>query len=173
MLLSRDYKYVISLTYMARRIDPDAALPLHLLEPADPSLAISFCDSPQDFQDHWASVVSGFHGPEAALKMDPFKPMVENGVAIHYIAKLDGRSVGTATAIDCAHGICAIFLVTVHPEARNKGIASKMLLQLLLDARKRGMKLAVLEATDMGRQVYLKLGFEDDVKVDLLAKEFH
>ncbi len=45
------------------------------------------------------------------------------------------------------------------PEYRRKGIAYKTLDMLVNDARERGITSVSLEATDMGRPLYLKYGF--------------
>lgn len=46
-----------------------------------------------------------------------------------------------------------------HPDYRRKGIAYKTLKLLILEAKSNGISSIALEATDMGRPLYIKYGF--------------
>ena len=56
---------------------------------------------------------------------------------------------------------CKAYIMNMYtnPEYRRKGIAIKTLELLVDDAKKRGIHAISLEATDMGRPLYEKLGF--------------
>ena len=52
--------------------------------------------------------------------------------------------------------------VYVRKEYRGKGIAAAMIKQLLVEAKKRNVTEISLDATEMGRPVYKKIGFVDN-----------
>ena len=77
-----------------------------------------------------------------------------------YLAFLDGRPVATSQLFVGA-GVAGIYNVTCLPEARGRGIGTAITLAPLLEARRRGYEMAVLQASDLGRPVYRRLGFRD------------
>ena len=79
-----------------------------------------------------------------------------------FVAVLDGRVVGQSTVFltEGPLGAAGIYDVGVEPEARNRGIGKAVTLAACLVARERGYRYAVLNATDLGRPAYERLGFE-------------
>lgn len=62
---------------------------------------------------------------------------------------------------NCPSGkIGTIYNVSTHPDYRRRGIATQLLKQLIQDAKERGVGKLYLTATDMGKPLYEKLGFE-------------
>lgn len=57
------------------------------------------------------------------------------------------------------------------PEHRGKGIAYKMVSMLIEDAWSRGATEISLDATEMGRPLYTKLGFKESTECMVLTKE--
>jgi GNAT superfamily N-acetyltransferase len=57
------------------------------------------------------------------------------------------------------NAIAGIYLVGTLPQYRNKGFGMKITQQVLQDAREMGCKLAVLQASAMGVNIYKKIGF--------------
>jgi predicted acetyltransferase len=47
------------------------------------------------------------------------------------------------------------------PEQRGRGLASGLLAQALVDARRRGLRTSTLEATKAGTPIYAGLGYRD------------
>lgn len=102
----------------------------------------------------------------------------ENGNYKEVIA-FDGDRV-----IGCA-GICFLYVmptfdhpngkrahlmnVYTHPDYRKKGIASKMVEFLIEEAKKYGASEISLDASDMGRPVYKKLGFKESEEAMTLS----
>jgi predicted GNAT family acetyltransferase len=58
-------------------------------------------------------------------------------------------------------GVAGIYCVGTVEEARGKGIGTAMTHIALVDAKKRGYEIAILQSSEMGYSVYKKMGFED------------
>ena len=60
---------------------------------------------------------------------------------------------------DCG-GDAGVFLVATLPEARGRGLASRLMAAALVEARDRGCEISTLQATKMGEPVYARLGYK-------------
>jgi len=77
---------------------------------------------------------------------------------LHVLALLHGAPVGAARVLLRA-GVAMVHGVATVPEARRLGIGSAVTLAALVDARRRGCRIAVLQASSMGQGPYRRLGF--------------
>jgi predicted GNAT family acetyltransferase len=77
-----------------------------------------------------------------------------------YLGLLNGKSVATSMYY-LAEGVAGIYFVTTLPEARNKGIGFAITQKPLLDAREQGYRVGILQASELGKPVYLRLGFKE------------
>jgi GNAT superfamily N-acetyltransferase len=77
-----------------------------------------------------------------------------------YSASIDGRPASTAAAVEVGDD-CLIACVATVSEARGKGLASRLILQALVDARERGCTTTTLQASRAGAPVYERLGYRD------------
>jgi GNAT superfamily N-acetyltransferase len=100
---------------------------------------------PQEFESVWCDFF------EVAVFDPPFQT---------YLAVLNGKPVGTSQLFASA-GVAGIYNVTCVPEARGQGIGAAITQAPLLDAREMGYRVAILQASELGRRVYRRLGFED------------
>ena len=78
---------------------------------------------------------------------------------------IDGQLAGTATSIRYGGAFGWIGMILVHPAHRRLGLGSGLLkrtIQYLSDEEARGIR---LDATAVGRKVYLPLGFRDEYDV--------
>jgi ribosomal protein S18 acetylase RimI-like enzyme len=77
----------------------------------------------------------------------------------HYLGLVDGKPVSWASLFYCT-GVAGIYAVGTIPEARRQGIASLITHYALLEARQRGYIIGVLQSSQMGYNMYRRLGFE-------------
>ena len=89
---------------------------------------------------------------------------------VEWVAEEDGKIVGTAAillfefppAFTNPSGIKGyITNMYTAPEYRGQGLASELLKKVLDEARSRSVKNILLVASDMGKPVYKKVGFEE------------
>lgn len=137
-----------------------AALPDTL--PTSPGVAIVAVEDRAGFQS-WIHVMRiGFGTPEAAEPnlLEVFAAIGSGPHMRTYLALLDGQPVATSQVL-LAAGVAGIYQVTCLPGARGKGIGTAVTLAALLEARRRGFAIAILQASDLGYLVYRRLGFRD------------
>lgn len=78
----------------------------------------------------------------------------------HYVGLDRGRPVGSSS-LYLGAGVAGLYYVSTVPAARGRGIGKAMVLTPLLEARAMGYRAGILQATEMGRPIYRKLGFQD------------
>ncbi|WP_436490906.1 GNAT family N-acetyltransferase [Chitinophaga sp. ARDCPP14] len=78
----------------------------------------------------------------------------------YYLALLDGQPVGTAI-LHLEDGIAGIHGVGVIPEARRKGFANEIMAFVLNESLALNARYATLQASQMGKGIYLDMGFEE------------
>lgn len=82
----------------------------------------------------------------------------------HYLGRLNGEPVATATAL-VSGDICGVYFVFTLPEARKQGIGAAITRHALVQS---GARTGVLGASPMGEPVYRRLGFETVCTVRVL-----
>ena len=82
-----------------------------------------------------------------------------------FVAEVDGRPVGTVTTTAYGTDVAWIGMVLVDPAHRRRGVGSALLEKAIDHLRAVGVAAIKLDATDVGRPVYQKLGFEDEYEV--------
>ncbi|HAV76293.1 MAG TPA: hypothetical protein DCX53_02965 [Anaerolineae bacterium] len=87
-----------------------------------------------------------------------------------YLAFLNNEPVGTSQLFTSA-GVAGIYNVSCIPKARGMGIGTAITLKPLLEARKLGYQVGVLQASQMGHRVYQRLGFQDFGKLSVYLWE--
>jgi GNAT superfamily N-acetyltransferase len=130
--------------------------------PKPPGVAIIAVEDRASFQS-WIHVMRiGFGTPEAAEPdlLEVFAAVGSGPQMRTYLALLDDQPVVTSQVF-LAAGVAGIYQVTCLPEARGRGIGTAVTLASLLDARRRGYAIAILQASDLGYPVYRRLGFRE------------
>jgi len=104
----------------------------------------------------WAEVASRSFG----YTVDPgvAEALVEAPGVGMLMARKAGAWVGTGLAFATGDSI-GLHMVGVLPEARRKGIARKIMVAMLNEARTQGFAQGMLQASDMGEGLYRQLGF--------------
>lgn len=88
----------------------------------------------------------------------------------HYVGLLEGEPVATSTLLLGA-GVAGIYTVATVLEARGQGIGSAMTLAPLREARAMGYRIGVLHSSQMGLNMYRRLGFKEYCKVNYYSRE--
>ncbi|MBI3970532.1 MAG: GNAT family N-acetyltransferase [Chloroflexi bacterium] len=84
----------------------------------------------------------------------------------HFVGLVDGRPLSAATLFT-AEGAAGVYLVATVPHARGRGFATALTRRVLAEARAHGHDLAVLQATQAGKNLYRTLGFEERCTIDI------
>jgi len=121
----------------------------------------------------WIHIASiGFGVPEEFEKVwyDFFVESVFDLPFRSYLALLNGQPVGTSQLFLSA-GVAGIDNVTCLPEARGQGGGAAIARAPLLDAREMGYQVGILQASQLGYNVYCRLGFQDYGKLSVYLWE--
>ncbi len=87
-----------------------------------------------------------------------------------FIAEVDGEKAGTGTAL--SYGKFGwIGMILVHPTKRRLGLGTEMLHKTIGYLQSKGVTCIKLDATPMGKQVYIPLGFEDEYEVQRFERK--
>lgn len=86
-----------------------------------------------------------------------------------WVWEQDGQVVGTTTAVCYGRELAWIGMVLVLPECRGKGIGRGLMEHALGWLEQRGIGQVKLDATDMGRPLYEKLGFREEQPIERWA----
>jgi GNAT superfamily N-acetyltransferase len=78
----------------------------------------------------------------------------------------DGQLAATASAVRYGDRLAWIGMVLTHPDFRGRGFARTLLQHTIAWIEARGVDWIKLDATDMGRPLYARLGFADEVAIE-------
>lgn len=82
----------------------------------------------------------------------------------NYVGLLDGKPVAASQLLLRA-GVAGIYWVTTVPGERQQGIGTALTLKPLREAREMDYRIGILHASEMGKGVYRRLGFEEYSRV--------
>ncbi len=78
-----------------------------------------------------------------------------------YVGYFENLAVVTGILVLHAN-VAGIYYIMTDPSFRKRGFGTEMMISLLLRAKERGYRLATLQASESGRSLYQKLGFEQN-----------
>lgn len=106
----------------------------------------------------WSQLFQKAFGYEIGVKT-----VIQTMNSIDYlIGNHNGFPVGTAVLFVDQFNTAGIHSMGVIPSERRKGYAEELLLQILFKAQQKGCKLVTLQASEMGKGLYLKTGFQEN-----------
>lgn len=118
----------------------------------------------------WNDVLmTGFEFPKESF--DLFYKMVslvflnDNPSASAFLAYYNGKPIATSAVI-CRFGVAGIYCIATLKEERGRGIGSQITLAPLYKAKTLGYEIAILHSTEMGINIYKRLGFKEYCKVN-------
>ncbi|HEX9092070.1 MAG TPA: hypothetical protein VF831_11310 [Anaerolineales bacterium] len=160
-------KHLVDNGFKLHDDDPGMAVELSKLDEGlrkVPGLSIQIAQDKTAWYQWGRTMAAGFGVPPAAefivqAWVDLFT-LVDPDIVSAYTGLLDGQPVATSVLAQVG-GAAGIYGVSTIPVARRKGIGAWMTLQPLLDARAKGQKVGVLQASQMGAGVYRSLGFQE------------
>ncbi len=133
----------------------DGALALYRIDPADNAELNTFTNVASASFKRPISMGEQFRRLVKAL--GPGHPHLD--AMRLYLARLpSGEAVGTACAF-VGGGVVGTYTVGTVPAYQRQGIASALTYHALMETRAEGLEIAVLHASEEGRNVYLRLGF--------------
>ena len=155
---------LVQLGLVRERAWPAFALPLRDLPelPAIPGLVVRRVNDDTDLESYLGIVGQTLSSSEAftGLLRDASRRIgfEDDAPEEHFIGLLDGVPVATASLL-VAGGAAGIYNVATLEPARRRGIGAAMTVAAVRRGAARGLRSATLQASDMGRPIYERLGF--------------
>lgn len=118
------------------------------------------CD-PAALEAHVAATAVGFGAPDPSAMQGLMPPsLLEDDRVACFNGYTDDTDVPSATAVSVVtEGVAGIYAITVHEPARRRGFGTAMTWAALAAGARAGVGAAILQASDMGRPVYERMGF--------------
>ena len=141
-----------------RAMNEDAPAPtgLKIIEVKDNSTLKIWC--------HVTSVGFGIPPHAEPALLEWFKTDIKYKQPLKfYLALLEGKPVATSMYY-LGEGVVGIYFVATLPEARNRGIGFAVTQKPLLEGRRLGYRVGILQASKMGEPVYRRMGFKEYCK---------
>lgn len=82
-----------------------------------------------------------------------------------FIGELHGRAAGTVTTTTYQNRSAWIGMLLVHPDMRRRGLGKALLEHAIRYIEEQGVQTIKLDATPMGKKVYIPLGFVDEYTI--------
>ena len=139
-------------------IDPDL-----IGRGATPELEIREVVDADGIDVHCRVVTAGFGSDRAVALGTACPDLLDRPECVVYVGFADGRPVVSGLGWRSGRTIGVYSIATV-PEARRRGYASAMTARVVADGVAAGCEVAALQASEMGRPIYERLGFRTVVR---------
>lgn len=120
-----------------------------------------------DLLEKWTKILSMGLFDENEMNMCLFKNILGRENIRFYIALFKGLPVASSM-LTLFNGVAGIHMISTLPGYRKRGIGTAITIASLLEARNMGYSMGVLQASQMGRDVYKKIGFKEYCRFDVL-----
>lgn len=165
---------ILSLGFMRLPDIPGMAVDIEGLQPASLPEDTEFLRVPSSRADEWeAAFAVGYDLPQSVVEL--FGAPVHAGDTapdspLQFFAALQGGKVVATSTLYLNAEVAGIYCVSTLPEYRGKGIGAYMTAEPLRLAQRLGYRVGVLQASDAGYGVYVRLGFRPAGSVPMFLK---
>ena len=113
----------------------------------------------------WLEWTGGEHTPVQRQTLDRWRRetpprLAREPVPLRWIGRIDGEVVATSR-ISIGAGVAGLYAISTLARHRSRGIGRAMTIAALRAARSIGIRIAVLQSSDLGYGVYRRLGFRE------------
>ena len=121
---------------------------------------------PAGLDDHVRALAEGFGAPEPMVRPWIGEDLwLREGCAV-YVGYTDGRPVSSGSGVRTGRTI-GVYSIATTPDARRRGYGAAMSERVVADGAAVGCDVAILQASDMGRPIYERLGFRTVIGRDV------
>jgi hypothetical protein len=113
--------------------------------------------------DHVAAAVEGFGMPREWLLELMGEAILDDPAISIYVGYTEGRPVTTGLGAITGRTI-GVYNISTVPEARQRGYGAAMTMRVVDDGVAAGCDVAILQASEMGKPIYERLGFRTVVE---------
>lgn len=113
--------------------------------------------SPDTWDEFLELTAVGFEMPPEMVRLVYGQGILDEPDARSFVGRIDGSAAGTAVSIRTGDTL-GIYSIATAPSFRGRGIGTAMTWHLMADADP-GWTVAVLQASQMGRPIYERMGF--------------
>ena len=136
------------------------------VEASDVHLDIRVVDDETGLGDHVAATARGFDIPIAMVRDFVGRELWLHPGCTVYVGTLDGEPVTSGLAVRTGRMI-GLYMITTIPEVRGRGFGDAMTRRIVADGAAAGCDVAALQASDMGRPIYERIGFRAVIEYDI------
>jgi len=116
-------------------------------------------------EDHIVAAAAGFGMPEAMLRSIVALDLWRRPGRIVYVGYVEGEPVTTGLGARTGRTI-GVYNISTIESARKRGYGEAMTARVAADGHAAGCDVAILQASDMGRPIYERLGYRTVVEYD-------
>lgn len=124
-------------------------------------------DLAKDLSD-WVELVEQCLMGDATLDLNIFQKLQQNEDTFLLECRVNNRLVSTSLLF-LSEDSAGIYLVSSHPDFRNKGLGTSMMLHALDLAKQKGAKFVHIQATQIAKGLYASIGFKELGQIDVFS----